>query len=470
MHLYIFATIFAVLSSAASAELQCDRQLLSEMATEIISNRQNLIKIKKIGISHFGGDAAYLMLRSGRMNEIQLVNAMGDGRKPRGFDSLLMAHRIATLGPGNVEKWGDDPRDILISADASVERAILLLDQGETYFDIVSQIQADPNYAETFNTHWFGGFNLHRLVTDQTAEVLEQIAKRAELDGYLEAVAPLYAMMPQGNYEEFWERVKDTDFEPKMSRISPSAMRNLGIFSQRRNRPLFSDVEQNSSIPNLYHLWLTIKALTFGPGGDILGISLNQSGLELEIALVSSLFIAAVDTGKIDPNRRPEEAWHFLLSEMTYVLGSQVAEKILATFSIYDTMHYSGTALDMLQIATAIEASKEWLRGETAEIPKKPFGLTEGFDWTRALAVWSVVKTGERFPVEVLTKKMLTLAIEGHIQREEFDKALDMAERANGLIGRLKIARDIMHRQNRLCDQHGLQRISSDRNLLYDFE
>lgn len=165
MRLYIFATIFAILSSGATAELQCDRQLLSEMATEIISNRQNL---KKFGPSQFGGDAAYLMMRSGRMNEIQLVNAMGDGRKPRGFDSLLMAHRIATLGPGDVEKWGNDPRDILISADESVERAILLLDQGETYFDIVRQIQADPNYAETFNTRWMRGVGLYRLVTDQT--------------------------------------------------------------------------------------------------------------------------------------------------------------------------------------------------------------------------------------------------------------------------------------------------------------
>ncbi len=34
MRLYIFATIFAVLSSGATAELKCDRQLLSEMATE----------------------------------------------------------------------------------------------------------------------------------------------------------------------------------------------------------------------------------------------------------------------------------------------------------------------------------------------------------------------------------------------------------------------------------------------------
>jgi hypothetical protein len=65
---------------------------------------------------------------------------------------------------------------------------------------------------------------------------------------------------------------------------------------------------------------------------------------------------------------------------------------------------------------------------------------------------------------------MLTLAIEGHIQREEFDKALDMAERTNGLKGRLIVARDIMYRQNRLCDQHGLLRNSLyQQQLLWDF-
>ena len=468
MRLYIFATIFAILSSSATAELQCDRQLLGEMASEIILKRQNLTGF---GPRHYGGHAAYLMLRSGRMNEIQLVNAIDEGRKPRGFDSLLMAHRIATLGPGGVEQWGDDPRDILISADESVERAILLLDQGETYFDIVRQIQADPNYAETFNTRWMRGFGLYHLVIDQTEDVLKKIAKRAENDGYMEVAAPLYAMMPEGNYEKFWERVKYTDFEPK-SLISPSEMRGFGVFSLGRNRPFFSDIEQNATIPNLYHLSLNSKALSLGPGGDILAISLNQSGLTLEIALVSSLFIAAVNTGKIDPTRRPEGSWDFLLSEMTYVLGSQVAEKTLASFDIIaGWRHYEGAAIDVLEIATAIEASKEWLRNETAEIPKKPFRLTESFDWTRALAVWSVVKTGERFPVEVLTKEMLALAIEGHIQREEFDKAFDMAERANGLKGRLMVARDIMHRQNRLCDQHGLLRNSLYQpRFLWDFE
>jgi hypothetical protein len=467
MRLYIFATIFAILSSGATAELQCDRQLLSEMASEIIFERQNLTGF---GPAQYGGHAAYLMLRSGRMNEIQLVNAIGEGRKPRGFDSLLMAHRIATLGPRGVEQWGDDPRDILISADESVERAILLLDQGETYFDIVRQIQADPNYVETFNTRWMRGVGLYRLVIDQTEDILKQIAERAENDGYMEVAAPLYAIMPEGNYEKFWERVKDTDFERK-SLISPSAMRSFGIFSLGRNRPLFSDIEQNVTIPNLYHLSLNSKALSFGPGGDILAISLHQSGLTLEMALVSSLFIAAVNTGKIDPTRRPEESWDFLLSEMTYVLGSQVAEKTLAPFVISaDRRHYAGAAIDVLEIATAIEASKEWLRNETAEIPQKPLSLTEGFDWTRALAVWSVVKTGERFPVEVLTEEMLTLAIEGHIQREEFDKALDMAERTNGLKGRLIVARDIMYRQNRLCDQHGLLRNSLyQQQLLWDF-
>ena len=468
MRLYIFTAIFAVWSSGATAELQCDRQLLSEMSSEIILERQNLTGF---GPRVYGGYAAYLMLRSGNMNEIQLVNAIGEGRKPRGFDSLLMAHRIATLGPLGVDQWGDDPRDILISADESIERAILLLDQGETYFDIVRQIQADQNYAEKFNTRWMGGYGLYRLVIDQTEDILEQIAERAENDGYMVVAAPLYALMPEGNYEKFWERVKDTDFEPK-TLISPSTIRNSGVLSLGRNRPLFSDVELNATIPDLYHSSLISKALSFGPGGDILAISLNQSGLTIEMALVSSLFIAAVNTGKIDPTRRPEESWDFLLSEMTYVLGSQVAEETLESYDISaNRRHYAGAALDVLEIATAIEASTEWLRNETAEIPQKPLSLTEGFDWARALAVWSVVKTGERFPVEVLTEEMLALAIEGHIQREEFDKALDMAERANGLRGRLRVARDIMHRQNRLCGQHGLLRNSFDsEQILWDFQ
>ena len=189
---------------------------------------------------------------------------------------------------------------------------------------------------------------------------------------------------------------------------------------------------------------------------------------------VSRRYLAAVNSGTIDPKRRPEEGWAFLLSAMSEEFGSEIARQMLTGFDqMADRRHYSGRALDVLEVATATEAAKDWLRGDVAEAPEKPEGLTQDFDWPLALSVWALVKAGGLLPDAALSGQALTLVLEAHIQRGEIDIALDLAERAGGLRKRVTLARDVMRRQNRLCDQFGIlpgQSVLLGGQLLYDFQ
>lgn len=460
--------------SGVSAELQCDRDLLVDMASEILAVRGEL---KGFSGSSVGGDAAYFLMRYGIMDAAKALDALQTGRPYRQADDLVIAHRITALGPTGVALWGGEPTDILIAAHWPVQRAILLLDNGDTYFNIVREIGADAKLAEQFASIWLNGVSLHAVLTDQPPDVLQQIAERAESDGHFAVAASLYAMMPEGNYEQFWERVKDSDSDSELVELaSPLKMNLNGTIALKRHIALPSP-DQSEEIElrlERQRLLLGLKAGMSETGTQTILISINQTGRVQDMATVSERFLAAIETEEIHPQRRPEEGWAFLLSSMSDVLGAEDVERVLTSFDQQaDRRHYSGRSLDVLQMATAAEAAGKWLREEVAEAPERPASLASSFDWPQALAVWSLVKAGGHLPQEALTGRVLSLALEGHVQRGEFVAALDLAERAGGINKRLIMARDIMLRQNRLCDQHGIlpgAAVLLGGQLLYDFQ
>ncbi|WP_428515614.1 hypothetical protein [Roseovarius sp.] len=469
--LHVIAAL-ALSASSAMAQMQCDRDLLLDMATEVIDSRADLPGLS--GRST-GGDAAYLLLRYGGMNAQDLTKALAAGRPYSHTEELFLAQRITQLGPEGTKMWGADPRDVLISAFWPVQRAILLLDDGDTYFDLVRQIEADPARAEKFKSTWFYGANLHALLTDQPVEVLQDTARRAEGDGHLVVAASLYALMPEGAYEAFWDRARTSGFEP-LRLAGPLMMNSNGSAALVRDIAM-SDPDNPAGLDQRLQrqrFFVTMKAGLAEAGTQILGISLNQSGRETEMAYVSESFLTAIENGDISPEQRPEEAWVFILSAMKEALGADPAENILRAFDQRaDHRHYAGRALQVLEMATAAEAAGPWLREEVADPPGKPASLGQGFDWPRAVSVWSMVRTGGQFPDEPLTDDDFALALEGHVQRGEINAALDLAERSGGLETRLDLTRDVMLRQNRLCDQHGIipgQSILLSGQLLYDFQ
>ncbi len=99
--------------------------------------------------------------------------------------------------------------------------------------------------------------------------------------------------------------------------------------------------------------------------------------------------------------------------------------------------------------------------------------LGDSFDWEGMIGIWARLRAGENLPDLSGEAFLTTVAIEGLIQRGEIERALDLAEETGGLNDRLTIARDVMTRQNRLCDAHGImpgEALFLGGQLIYDFQ
>ena len=109
----VLAIALVALGSAATAEVQCNRDLLLGMAAEILEKRGDL---RGFSGNRIGGNAAYFMLRYGDKSPEKIKEALQTGRPFRDVDELFMAQRITKalnirsdqVNEGTLSKFGRD--------------------------------------------------------------------------------------------------------------------------------------------------------------------------------------------------------------------------------------------------------------------------------------------------------------------------------------------------------------------------
>ena len=457
--------VLAVTSPLAAAPMTCDHDLLFDMAREVLVTRADL---PGLAGGNVGGEAAYLLLRYGQITQLEAAELLSAGRAYRQSDHLFQANAIAQ---------GDRSELHMALSDANhhAERGILLFDSGQTFFDLVADILSDPALASPFANQWFGGTRIPALLSDQTPEVIAAIATRAEADGHYAAAAGLYAMLPDDSYIAFWQRIKNTD-APFVGLAGPASVIGNGTYALGHDMPVFDPDEAPSFQARMRKAqWFyTLRATLAEAGPATLAIILNQTGREAEIATASQLFLDAIARGDIDPSRRPEEGWAFLLSALSAEMGAEPTRLALASIDIAaDDRHYAGRILSVFEMATAAETAGPWIRGETDQMPAKPAALRDDFDWQNAMFLWGGLRDGATIPAFETADPLYDWAIEGYIQMGQIEAAMDYATAIDGARGRVDVAEDIMTRQNRLCDQHGIMPGASmmlGGRLIFDFQ
>jgi hypothetical protein len=84
--------VLAATSPLAAAPMTCDRDLLFDMAREVLVSRADL---PGLAGGNVGGEAAYLLLRSGQITQAEAAELLSAGRAYRQSDHLFQAYAIA---------------------------------------------------------------------------------------------------------------------------------------------------------------------------------------------------------------------------------------------------------------------------------------------------------------------------------------------------------------------------------------
>jgi hypothetical protein len=422
------------------------------LAETILAGRTDLPNLQS---RRFGAEAAYLILHYGAPDADQITALLAsiDGVPAAG--DLIAALAVSRDGvPAGLATLDPDPLRAFAMAGPSARRAILLADDGLTYFTLLAQTLANPDLAPLLPPNAPLGTDVLALVTDQPDATLLALSQSAAAAGFLRPAATLAAAMtdraaftdltmahltdpvfaddPVGNWHIFnlATLVNDTGILPR-----PPSPDGTDVSDRAAGDQQLYDVNRAA-----YHSGPAAYLATF----------LNQTGLTAETAIVARAYLDEVSAGRIDPVRDPDQAWLFQYRALAAVLGRETAQSVLPGFDFpgKPLRPYATGALSSLDWMLATEALGPVVVGG-ASIPTRPALLTDDFDWLLWTEIATAMAAGAP-PGDDPARMAIAAAL--YAGTGSIDGGIALADRVADPFERLYLLRDLMQRLDRQCD------------------
>jgi len=441
-----------VMAASGAVAQQCgEAERIVALSERVIDARGDMGRFRP---GRVGGMAAVLMVNYGDLDDAEALalfeRLRSEGRPYTTVDDLETAYLINRRGVmAGLSHGGQDPVDGFAKANFSTRRAILLADNGESFFDLLAQVKARPDLWEEFERSWFHGNTIHALLLDQPDAVRREIAERAEAAGELAIAGTLLAGLEDGTaYDAFVARHEGTQ-NPSWVFAQPGQMNYNGVAALHRAGPYpRSDRALTDNDQRMYEV---MQAMVMEQGASFLGIVMNQTGRVDEVAAAARAARAAVDEGRIDPARQPDQMWRESYRALVIAMGPEAAHRTLSSFDLNaDRRHYSGRAQEVMDMLIAVEVSRDWLRGE-GPVPRRSTLLSPEFDFGAWLAVGDAVRKGERAALTEVAPGLQMMAIEQMWVRGEIDGAVDLAFDLYEPVDAARVAMDFAQRLDLGC-------------------
>jgi hypothetical protein len=435
---------------AAVAQDQCAKTPdIVELATTILQDRPMTGRLEQRPI---GVEAAYLLIHYGDLDRTAIAAMLADltAGSAAGAADLSAAYQIAQTGTADgLSVIDPDPVRAFAMAGQSVRRAILLVDNGQTYFDLLARASADAAFEALLSSQTRLGLDLTALVSDQSDDALLALSQMAEADGFVSAAAVLAANMTTlATYEDIIDR---NQYDPFLAEnASWPWITHSGATLRHGTGPVPPMDPSAQANPSVY---ATLRASYFDGPEQFSATVMNQAGWNAEGETAALTYIAEVEAGRIDPVRDPESAWLFQYRVWTALKGRSDVHRVIGFFDFPSARvcHFAGTALETLDWMTAKEALRPFLLGESQVLPTRPALLSDGFDWDMWTDVATTLTTGQGDLTQADTARQ-NVALELLAETGRHDEMEALAEAVLDPFDRLSLLRDVMQRLDRQCD------------------
>ena len=450
---FFFATAPVFAQTSAPDDCTFRPQIL-DLADRILAGRTELPGFSP---ASFGSEAAYLTLRYGEYSTSQglrfLHNVDTEGRRPpRNLANLTTTYAISRLGAiAGLSLGGGDPLNRFLDARPSVVRAIILADSGQSYFDLLQQVNDDPELAARPTMGYFRNLQAARSIIDQSDDFKLAFAQLAESRGEAALAGSVLASRRDITaYADFLNRYSQD--QTIMNFAGEQAVFLSGFSVFHNDHPL--ELIRHLSISERYNGQLNFdiyKAGILGREIDFFSVTYNVTGRR-EIVTAARNYMTALGAGKITPQHDAEAAWLVIHQNLLSALGTEQVFRVLSGFDISTRhRHFAGSALQTMDWVVAKAAVAAFVRGETDTLPERPEILSNGIDW----ASWTrlaLQSTSSPTPfADPLSEADAAIAVEILYLRGDIDDAINLAERDLSLKAGLTVYRDFMKRFDVQC-------------------
>lgn len=419
---------------------------LRHMARRIVTTRSSLSRSTS---ARYGADAAYLLMHYDQLStadSIALIDQLKtEGDPAPGVDSLMAAFVTARslVTPDSLFD-NTQLRDLLLRGDQHLIRAVIMLDEGASFFATLKKIRSQPDLAaKQVKLFW-----LPAIIMDRSEAFRIQVAEQAIAASEYAIAARIFASLTDlSRYRELLETRKD---DPEFVRdAGTNTVIRYGITLQNHRDILSADFGGKVLMhPDEYQVY---RAAYLTPQAGFLGMALNQVGGLHDFSSVAQTYITAFESGDIVPHDDIEAHWLTIYDAMFTIMGRDATHRALDGFEFSNRhRHFSGRALQLLEWAFAKRELSAFLNGEASEPPDKPVQLTDAFDWQLWVDTVTLVRAGK---TEYSNESQRRIAVEMYAILDDYAKVEEVIALNFTPEERIQIYRDFMQRLDRRCKQ-----------------
>ena len=442
------AALVCVIGAPVWAQDTCPgTDIILDMAQTILSSRGLLNQFEK---GRIGAEAAYLALYYGGPTDASLAAIDALAAEPRYGEAIDLA--AAIRGIDGLAMLDPDPATAIARAGPSLQRAVILADRGETYARLIALALASDNpEAAYLNT---SGFTLPvYLLADQDDQMRLDVAAASLRHGL--PVIAAYLLADRLDLMAYFDLLRAFPDDPEVQALADPLVIMLSGATLRAGQMVpYADPPADPDIAEIRRNSFDIfRALWLGTPSDFISIMLNQTGRDRDIVAVTRVVLDHAADGRLDPVADPDLVW---LLEYQALADQMGRDTVHATLGFFDfpspnIRHFSGTALQSLDIILARETFGPYLRGEQSALPDRPGLLADDFDWDRWVRLAQAV-AAQGGDASFSDPADFAVAAELLAARGLWRQAAVSVDPVARLMDRLVLMRDMMLRVDRLCN------------------
>ena len=430
------------------------RDTIVALADRILAERGELKGFKP---KQFGTLALFLKVRQLDLplaEGLALMREHKGSRRdtPRQLDDLMVNFAISKMGVDRgLAITGQRPLDTFMSAFYTVQRQMILADEGASFFRHLQTVRADPELNEDFKKWFFGGMAVAGYLLDQDDAFKYALAQRAiEHDEILMAGMLLGSMQDLTAFYELAETpaAKEIGIFPKDYHLMSNGLTGL----TQSAAPVRHE-EKPEMIEYRRKDFDIVEAMQRQEGMAWLGIVYNQTGRQDEVAAAARSFLSAIDAEAVDPVADMEFAWVALAEMLQIEMGFEDTARTMGSFDLSRTVrHYAGRASETVDWMTALVEFDKFMSGRAATLPDQPNFMSDAVDWGKWGQVAVVVRDEDLGVLSGNDPMAVRIAVELLYRSGRVAEAVELSAKIEDVADRLSIYRDLMRRLDLRCD------------------
>ena len=405
------------------------RSTIISLAHKVLDGREGLKGLQWRRARNFGVSAAYLLLRYGDLDDVA-ATALLNRITAEELSTSQDLKQVFLIANGTLEFDDIEAERIFDLSSSARWYPLILKDDGQRFFEEARGVMERTRQLPLSPVEDAIAYHISRILSDAPDETRAKVAATAERMGEIASALTLLAdQRDLSSFRALAARHPDHRLLREVRRYPES----FGVSLRHQSVPIDLGRSEGAFRDEWRMRLFEIRRADYRFGGfGFLNSFLNVTGKEHFVSDAATRVNDLIDSGWLDPVKRPEQAWISLYRQLIERMGQQAVDDGLRFARKTHRSASDQLVRDTIHNAIATQALTDFVLGKVDALPKRPklLPVSTQIDWTAWTRVAGILHEGEAETLDDEADALIGIDLAfSPSPQEQYETAINVTER-----------------------------------------